>query len=273
MAGAILKRERVRDYLLEMIETHPPGAPLPAERTLCQRLEVSRPTLRSAVDELVNNGMLVRQHGRGTFVAPAKIEQELVSDERAMVLPQAAGTWTSRVLEFATIAAGARVGRRLRMSPAAEIFYVARQRFVDGSPMAIEYLHVPVAVAPRLSIEDLESGCLYDRLHEHGVRVHDAIQSVEPTVTNDAESELLGVPVLSPALLFERLTNDDTGRPIEYVHSLYRGDRYRIVSRLALGPTATTTGSAAADAHHPGIPPGDLTARGPVRSATVGDIQ
>jgi GntR family transcriptional regulator len=273
MAGAILKRERVRDYLLEMIETHPPGAPLPAERILCQRLSVSRPTLRSAVDELVNNGMLVRQHGRGTFVAPAKITQEMVADDHTMVLPQAAGTWTSRVLEFATIAAGARVGRRLGMSPAAEIFYVARQRFVDGTPMAIEYLHVPVAAAPRLSLADLESGCLYERLADHGVAVHDAIQSVEPTVTNDAESELLGVPVLSPALLFERLTNDDTGRPIEYVHSLYRGDRYRIVSRLALGPTATTSGGAAADAHHPGIPPGDLTARGPVRSATVGDIQ
>jgi GntR family transcriptional regulator len=272
MAGAILKRERVRDHLLEMIETHPPGAPLPAERILCQRLSVSRPTLRSAVDELVNNGMLVRQHGRGTFVAPAKITQELVSDERAMVLPQAAGTWTSRVLEFATIAAGARVGRRLRISPAAEIFYVARQRFVDGSPMAIEYLHLPVAVAPRLSLADLESGDLYERLREHGVAVHDAIQSVEPTVTNDAESELLGVPVLSPALLFERFTNDDTGRPVEYVHSLYRGDRYRIVSRLALGPTATTSGSSTADGHHPGIPPHDL-ARGPVRPATVGDVQ
>src|SRR5262245_43909277 len=272
MAGAILKRERVRDYLLELIETHPPGAPLPAERVLCQRLEVSRPTLRSAVDELVNNGMLVRQHGRGTFVAPAKITQEMVSDDSSMTLPQAAGTWTSKVLEFATIAAGARVGRRLRLSPAAEIFYVAQQRFVDGSPMAIEYLHVPVAVAPRLSLGDLAPGDLHATLHKHGVRVHDAIQSVEPTVTNDAESALLGVPVLSPALLFERLTNDDTGRPIEYVHSLYRGDRYRIVSRLALGPTATTSGTTAADAHHPGIPPGDLT-RGPVRSATVGDIQ
>ena len=68
-------------------------APLPAERILCQRLSVSRPTLRSAVDELVNNGMLVRQHGRGTFVAPAKITQEMVSDDRTMVLPQAAGTF------------------------------------------------------------------------------------------------------------------------------------------------------------------------------------
>ncbi|MBY8852715.1 GntR family transcriptional regulator, partial [Saccharothrix sp. MB29] len=68
MAEPILKRERVRDYLLELIETHPPGAPIPAERVLCARLSVSRPTLRSAVDELVNTGLLVRQHGRGTFV-------------------------------------------------------------------------------------------------------------------------------------------------------------------------------------------------------------
>ena len=272
MAGAILKRERVRDYLLELIETHAPGALLPAERELCQRLSVSRPTLRSAVDELVNTGLLVRQQGRGTFVAPAKITQELVSDDRVMVLPQAAGTWTSRVLEYATVPAGARVGRRLRVSPAADIFYVARQRFVDGVPIAVEYLHVPTAVAPRLSLEDMESGCFYDRLREHGVRVHDAVQSVEPTVTNDAESGLLEVPLLSPALLFERLTNDDAGRPIEYVHSLYRGDRYRIVSRLALGPTAEAPGSATQDAHSRGGPPVDLASQGTVRTA-FGDVR
>jgi GntR family transcriptional regulator len=271
MAGPVLKRERVRDFLLELIETHPPGAPIPAERTLCDRLSVSRPTLRSAVDELVNTGLLIRQHGRGTFIAPAKITQELVSDNRAMILPQAAGTWSSRVLEFATIAAGARVGRRLKISPAARIAYIARLRLVDGEPMAIEYLHVPHAAAPGLSLEDMESGCFYERLRDHGVHVHDAIQSIEPTVTNDAESELLGVPLLSPALLFERLTNDDRGRPIEYVHSLYRGDRYRIVSRLALGPTATAPMQF--DTHHPGIPPGDLSSGSLVRSATTGDVQ
>ncbi|MFC6092672.1 GntR family transcriptional regulator [Saccharothrix lopnurensis] len=272
MAEPILKRERVRDYLLELIETHPPGAPIPAERTLCRQLSVSRPTLRSAVDELVNTGLLIRQHGRGTFVAPAKITQELVSGDRAMTVPQASGVWTSRVLEHARIPAGARVGRRLRVSPAAEIAYTARLRLVDGQPMAIEYLHVPVAVAPGLTPEDMESGNFYDRLAEHGVRVRDAVQSIEPTVTNDAESELLGVPVFAPALLFERLTNDVAGRPVEYVHSLYRGDRYRIVSRLSLAPTGAAAPGARAE-HHPGIPPGDLSATGRVRSTTTGDVQ
>ncbi|MDQ2588048.1 MULTISPECIES: GntR family transcriptional regulator [Saccharothrix] len=266
MAEPILKRERVRDYLLELIETHPPGAPIPAERVLCARLSVSRPTLRSAVDELVNTGLLVRQHGRGTFVAPAKITQELVSGDRAMTLPQAGGAWTSRVLEHARVPAGARVGRKLRVSPAAEVNYTARLRLVDGQPMAIEYLHVPVAVAPGLTQEDMESGNFYDRLSDHGVHVSDAVQSIEPTVTNDSEAELLGVPVFAPALLFERLTNDTAGRPVEYVHSLYRGDRYRIVSRLSLGRTAPGD---RAD-HYPGIPPGSATT---VRSATTGDVQ
>lgn len=239
MAEPILKRERVRDYLLELIETHPAGAPIPAERTLCQLLSVSRPTVRSAVEELVNTGLLSRQHGRGTFVARAKITQELVSD--TATVPQAGGRWESRVLEHARIPAGARLGRRLRLSPAAEIHYIARLRLVDGEPMAIEYLHVPASVAPELTVNDMESGDFYERLREHGVHVHEAVQSIEPTVTNESEASLLAVPVLAPALLFERLTTDTGGVPVEYVHSIYRGDRYRIVSRLRLGANPGST--------------------------------
>ncbi|MFI6095846.1 GntR family transcriptional regulator [Lentzea sp. NPDC051213] len=241
MGEAILKRERVRDYLLELIETHPAGAPIPAERVLCQQLSVSRPTVRSAVEELVNTGLLIRQHGRGTFVARAKITQELVSDHNSMTLPQAGGTWDSRVLEHARIPAGARVGRRLNLSPAAEIHYIARLRLVDGEPMALEYLHVPTAVAPALTVHDMESGDFYERLREHGVHVSEAVQSIEPTVTNESEASLLAVPVLAPALLFERLTTDTEGRHVEYVHSIYRGDRYRIVSRLTLGAQPRNT--------------------------------
>src|SRR5690242_21572353 len=103
MAEAILKRERVRDYLLELIETHPAGAPIPAERVLCQQLSVSRPTVRSAVEELVNTGLQVRQHGRGTFVNRDKITQEMVSGTGSMSLPQASGTWEARVLEHARV--------------------------------------------------------------------------------------------------------------------------------------------------------------------------
>ncbi|NUS10397.1 MAG: GntR family transcriptional regulator [Streptomyces sp.] len=270
-----VKRERVRDYLMELVESCSPGDPIPSERALCEQLGVSRPTLRSAVDELVTTGLLVREHGRGMFVARAKITQELAPARDVYRLPQASGTWASRVLEFTTVQAGARVGRRLHISPAAEITYIARLRLVDGEPMAIEYLHVPAAIVPGLSPGDMESGDFYDFLRErHGVRVHEAVQSIEPTVTNEEEARLIGVPVLSPALLFERLTKDVTGRPVEYVHSVYRGDRYRIVSRLALGDTPAAAGQPLSPSqHHPGIPPGDLLSRREVPATTTGDVQ
>ncbi|MDT0397495.1 MULTISPECIES: GntR family transcriptional regulator [Streptomyces] len=271
-SGAVLKRERVRDAILELIEERRPGDAIPSERSLCARLHVSRPTLRAAVDELVLAGLLVREHGRGMFVAAEKITQELVSERNSFAVPPAAGVWTSRVLESRTLPAGARVGRRLRVSPAARIRYVARLRLVDGSPMAIEHLHIPAGLVPDLTGAELEQGDLYEHFRDHhGVRVSEAVQSIEPTVVTRAEAELLDVPELSPALLFERLTTDTGDRPVEYVRSLYRGDRYRIVSRLALGPAPLRPKPP--EGHHPGIPPGDLTPGAPVTFSTRGVVQ
>ncbi|MCL6674366.1 GntR family transcriptional regulator [Streptomyces panaciradicis] len=258
-SGAVLKRERVRDHILQLIDALHPGDSIPSERSLCAELDVSRPTLRVAVDELVAAGLLVRKHGRGMFVAPEKVTQELVSDSDGMTLPQASGIWSSRLLEFTTIAAGARVGRKLSLSPAANVVYAARLRLVDGSPMAIEHLHIRADLVPNLTTQELEAGDLYEHLRErHGVRVSDAVQTIEPTVVSQAEAQLLEVPHLSPALLFERLTNDDTGRPVEYVHSIYRGDRYRIVSRLTLN-ASPTGGRAPARVLLPGMEPGNVT--------------
>ncbi|RSM91084.1 GntR family transcriptional regulator [Streptomyces sp. WAC 01325] len=271
-SGTVLKRERVRDHILELMESLNPGDAIPSERSLCATLHVSRPTLRAAVDELVAAGLLVREHGRGMFVAPEKITQELVSDHQAMVVPRASGAWTSRLLEFTTIAAGARVGRKLHLSPAADIVYVARLRLVDGVPMAIEHLHIPASLVPALTAQELEAGDLYEHLHDrHGVQVSEAVQTIEPTVVSQAEAKILDVPHLSPALLFERLTTDTDGQAVEYVHSIYRGDRYRIVTRLTLGlPTGdertTPTESI------PGIPPGAFPQREAVVLTAQGDV-
>ncbi|WP_411104832.1 GntR family transcriptional regulator [Streptomyces sp. cmx-4-9] len=271
--GGVLKRERVRDAVLGMVEERRAGDAIPSERTLCVQLGVSRPTLRAAVDELVAAGVLIREHGRGVFVAPEKITQELVPGRHSLSVPRAAGAWASRLLEFTTVPAGARVGRKLRLSPAAQIVYVARLRLVDGYPMAIEHLHIPAALVPGLTSRELEHGDLYEHLRtHHGVYVNEATQTIEPTVVTRAEAELLEVPELSPALLFERLTTDTSGQPVEYVHSLYRGDRYRIVSRLTLGADTAPAGQPS-EGHHPGIPPGDFVHGDPVAASTLGDVQ
>ena len=268
-----LKRERVRDYLMELVESRAPGDPIPSERTLCEQLGVSRPTLRSAVDELVTTGLLLREHGRGMFVARAKITQELAPDRDAHRLPQASGTWTSRVLEFTTVQAGARVGRRLHISPAADIIYIARLRLVDGEPMAIEYLHVPAALVPGLRPADMESGDFYDLLRErHGVRVHEAVQSIEPTVTNEEEATA------------DRRARAVARAALRAPHQGRRPGGRWSTSTPSTAVTATASSPASPWAtrprprrcpparHHPGIPPGDLASR-EVPAMTTGDVQ
>jgi len=80
--------------------------------------------------------------------------------------------------------------------------------------------------------EDLEGGSFYELLREHGVALASGSETIEPTVTTPEEADILGVPVHAPAFLFERLTRDDRGRPVEFVRSVYRGDRYRLELEL-----------------------------------------
>ncbi len=234
-----MRRAEVRDRLRELIDAREPGEAMPSERNLCEHLGVSRPTVRAAIDDLARDGLLVRQHGRGTFTNPRKISQDLAETSGGFSVPPAEGTWISEILEFRTESAGARLGQRLQVSPGDDVLYVMRLRIVDGSPMAIEEIRIPAALVPGIGAESFTSGALYRRLRDrYGIDVTDAIQTTEPTVTDASEARLLDVPLYSPALLFERTTRDARGRVIEFTRSIYRGDRYRITSHLKLGPNS-----------------------------------
>src|SRR4029079_7261218 len=109
----------------------------------------------------------------------------------------------------------------------------------DGDPMAIELLHVRQSLVPGLSADDLEENSFYDLLaSRYGGAIVGATQTVEPTVTNEEESAALGVPLHSPALLFERITRTADGGVVEYTSSTYRGDRYRLVTEIGIGGRA-----------------------------------
>ena len=237
---ATVKRDGVRSHLLDLIEQSGPGTALPAERDLALRLGVSRPTVRAAIDDLARTGLLVRQHGRGTFTSPHKITQELSGGGAgAVAVPPAEGSWTSRVLSFRTAPAGAPRAARLKVSPAEPVLRVVRLRFVDDEPMAIERIDVPARLVPGLEAADMETGNFYQLLRERfGVVVYDAVQTIEPTVTNPDQADLLDVPVYAPVLLFERTTRDAAGQIVEFARSVYRGDRYRITSKLRFDNTS-----------------------------------
>ena len=230
------KQRETRDQVLELIETLHVGDAIPPERVLSIKLGVSRLTLRAALGELVREGLLTRRRGAGTFVAEPKVAKEMTITSFSDDMRQRGLTPGSRTLEFRTITAGARLGRILYVSPSEPVLSVKRLRLADGEPMAVELLHVPEALFPGLTAADLEESSFYDLLgNRYGIEIVGGTQTVEPTVTNDEESRELRVPLHSPALLFERVTRAAGGEIVEFTSSIYRGDRYRLVSELGVG--------------------------------------
>jgi GntR family transcriptional regulator len=228
----VTKQSHTRQHVLDLIEPLGVGTAIPSERQLSADLGVSRLTLRAALDDLAREGYLVRRRGSGTYVQHPKISQELTITSFSDDMRRRGMVPGSRTLSMTTILAGARLGRSLNVSPSEQILVVKRLRLADGEPMAIETLHIPEALVPGLTPKAL-TGSFYDLLRDrYGVSIVEGIQAIEPTVTNEEESEVLGVPLHSPAFLFERTSRDEAGRTVEFVQSVYRGDRYRIVTEL-----------------------------------------
>ncbi len=228
----ITKQSHTRQQVLDLIAQLGVGSAIPSERQLSADLGVSRLTLRAALDDLAREGYLVRRRGSGTYVQQPKISQELTMTSFSEDMRRRGMRPGSRMLSMKTEHAGPRLGRFLNVSPSEQIVVVKRLRLADGETMAIETLHIPESLVPGLTPKSL-SGSFYDLLRDtYGIEIASGTQSIEPTVTNDEESAALGVPLHSPAFLFERTSRDGAGRTVEFVRSIYRGDRYRIVSEL-----------------------------------------
>src|SRR5216683_285931 len=227
------KQDDTRTQVLDLMESLDVGMAIPSERQLSLDLNVSRLTIRAALDELVRDGYLDRRHGSGTYVTEPKIAQPLTLTSFSDDMRRRGMTPGSRTLELTTTVAGARLAHRLAVSPGARLIRVKRLRLAVSKPMAMEVLHVPEVLVPGLTRADFEDHSFYELLRErYGITIASGSQSIEPTVTNEEESEVLGVPLHTPAFLFERTTVSESGRIVEFVRSIYRGDRYRLVADL-----------------------------------------
>ena len=227
------KQHETRERVLDLIERLGVGEAIPSERQLSAELGVSRLTVRAALDELVREGYLLRRRGAGTFVSEPKISQELTMTSFTEDMRRRGMRPASKTLDMKIVPAGARLGRVLHLSPSEPVLVARRLRLADGETMAIETLHIRAGLVPGLAARDLDRQSFYELLADrYGVVIVGGTQAIEPTVTNEEESEALGVPLHSPAFLFERVTHDEEGQIVEFVLSLYRGDRYRIVTEL-----------------------------------------
>lgn len=229
----VTKQSVTRQQVLDLIERLGVGNAIPSERRLSADLGVSRLTVRAALDDLAREGYVVRRPGSGTYVQQPKIAQELTMTSFSEDMRRRGMVPGSRTLSLETELAGARLGRLLHVSPSEEILIIKRLRLADGETMAIETLHLPKSLVPGLEAKDL-GGSFYELYRDrYGIQIASGTQAIEPTVTNAEESEALGVPLHSPAFLFERTSRDEASRTVEFVQSVYRGDRYRIVTELS----------------------------------------
>ena len=236
------KHAWVRSRVIELVDALGPGAKLPPERTLSETYGIARETLRRSLDSLVREGVVERRRGAGTFVSRERLTRRfnpILSFTEDM--RQRGMAASSRVVSSWQGPAGARVAKHLGVSPSVEILRVQRVRLANGLPMAIETIHTPRALVPGLRGEDLADASFYATLRQrYGIEVAATRQTIEATVTDETESKLLDVPYLTPALFIARVTKAADGRPVEYVRSIFRGDRYRFEvespSVLAGGP-------------------------------------
>ncbi|HQY93420.1 MAG: GntR family transcriptional regulator [Caldilinea sp.] len=227
----MLTRDQIADQLRKRIERGDlkPDSALPPERLLAEDLGVSRMTVRVAIDQLAEEGLLVRRPNRRTLVAGDKISRSasFMSFSEEM---RARGWRPHSVMRQSTATvADVPVAAQLNLEIGAKVIYLERLRFADGEPLALERVHLPYArFAPLLSL-DLTNQSLYTVMEEAlGVRPVLAEESVEAVLLSTQEAEIFGTTAGSPALLTRRITRDEEGYVIEAATSLYRGDRYRM---------------------------------------------
>jgi GntR family transcriptional regulator len=224
--------QQLQRALKQAIDQHilSPDDALPAERDLATDFNVSRITVRKALDGLVGEGLLVRRQGSGNFVS-ARVEKNFAMltsfsedmrargrSPRTVWLKRSAGTVTPEE------------ALALRLSPGTPVYRFHRLRFADEAPMAIEYATIVASSLP--SIEDVDQS-LYEALERTGHRPVRALQRLRAVLLSAEQAELLKAKAGDAGLLVERLGSLRDGRAIEFSQSFYRGDIYDFVAELS----------------------------------------
>ncbi|MBL8381072.1 MAG: GntR family transcriptional regulator [Burkholderiales bacterium] len=204
------------------------GHELPSETGLCDHFGVSRGTLRRALDDLENQGRIVRRQGRGTFVAKPKFEGSVLGSYRNFRVGAVPHDAESRLLSVGRKRASPDMQRLLKLGRNAEVFEVVRIQFMEGVPITLASSFIPTALAPGLDRADLEHEHIYGLLEErHGLAFLRAEEYLEPAIADEFVAGHLDIAEGTPVFLVERHSFLVGDKPGEFRQAYMRGDRYR----------------------------------------------
>ena len=225
------KAYRLKMELLELVRGLAPGSPIASERALAERYGVARTTVRQALQELMFDGRLYRLQGRGTFVARPKLTQALQLTSHTREMQTSGLAPGSRLLAIGALEATGELAERLGLEDEAQVWKIERLRLANEEPMAVESLFVARDRFPRLD-ERLGTSFYGTLRDEYGVRLAGGEETIECVLATPLAASVLAVEPRSPMLKLTRRSWDADDRIVEYVESLYRGDRYRFVTAL-----------------------------------------
>jgi DNA-binding GntR family transcriptional regulator len=212
-----------------------PGSLLGNEIELANRLGLSRPTVRQAIQSLVDKGLLVRRRGVGTQVVHSQVKRPLELSSLFDDLEAAGQRPATTVLRNLREPASAEVAAALGVPEGSDVQLIERLRYAHGEPMARLRNHLPAGLF-ECDTERLEATGLYRMMRGAGITLHSARQSVGARAATALEAELLTEPTGAPLLTMERTTFDDTGRAVEFGSHIYRASRYAFEFQLLVRP-------------------------------------
>jgi GntR family transcriptional regulator len=227
---------QLKDILKEKIESRDwvPGEKIPSENELIVQYDISRNTVKKALDDLVQEGLLNRIQGKGTFVSKPKLEQSLTGFYSFSKVMKAQGLKPKDIiLSVEKKAAKLSVARQLQITEGDNVIELKRLRCANDEPIILETSYIPCDLVSDLSKENLEETSLYDYMEQAlGIYVTSAKEIFEPVLIRDYESHYLEVEEGFPALLLDRIAYNLEKRPVEFCRSIVRGDRCRFYTEL-----------------------------------------
>ncbi len=223
--------DQLVDILSEKIEKeYRPGDLLPSERELSERYGLSRTTVRLALQELEKLGMVVRQHGRGTFVADrstqaANLSQTYSFTEHMRSIGRVPKT---TILEFSQIDADKRLAENMKTRLGEKLYKLKRLRAADGTPLMVETSYLPVRKFLTLTRHQLDTTPLYEIIEQvYHEKIRVAEEEVYASVARPADAHLLDITEDAPVLDLVRTTYNMSNEIIEYTLSVARADQFK----------------------------------------------